>query len=594
MDPGTSKYFLLFETALPDKDNYKSYIFTNPEKIFKPHTLSEAEECLRNLSALSGKYCIAGYLAYEAGYAFEERFLNNKRYDFPLLHLAAFKEPVIFNHRTGKFSKSFEAVPPRAEDFKVSGLKFNENFTTYKPKIEKIKNFIRTGDTYQVNFTGKLHFDFSGSPFAFYRSLKLKQPVAYGAYLKMNEETLLSLSPELFFKTEGRAISSKPMKGTIKRGRNLEEDNTLIRKLLSSQKEQAENLMITDLIRNDLGRIAETGSVKTTKIFEVERFNTLFQMTTTVKGRMKKNVKLYDIFKNLFPGGSITGAPKIRTMEIIKKLEKEPRKAYCGAIGFSLPGQKAVFNIPIRTVYLKGENGEMGIGSGVTYGSSPKNEYNECLLKAKFLSNKFEPFEILETMLWDGAYFMLKEHFDRMASSAAYFGTQFNSRKALACLKKLQLGFLKEESYRVRLLLDKDGGLRTEVNGLQERTKIGYIALSKKKTNSRNRFLYHKTTNRALYNNEYSKYSALGYADCVFLNEKGEITEGAITNLFIEKNGKILTPPLSSGLLPGIMRAFLIRSLKAKEQTLRLKDLRSADRVFICNSVRGLIEVRFT
>ena len=592
IEPGDSKYFLLFETALPDKDNFKSYIFTNPEKIFKAYTLTEAEDCLKKLSALAGKYCAAGYLAYEAGYAFEERFQNNKRYDFPLLHVAAFKEPVIFNHRTGKFCKRFETAPLGKEGFKVSGLKFNENFATYKPKIEKIKKFIRNGDTYQVNFTGKLHFNFSGSPFAFYKSLKLKQPVAFSAFMKMDEETLLSLSPELFFKTEGRAISSRPMKGTIKRGRNIGEDNALIRKLISSPKERAENLMITDLIRNDLGKISETGSVKTSKIFEVERFNSLFQMTTTVKGRLKKNVKLYDIFKNLFPGGSITGAPKIRTMELIKELEKEPRQVYCGAIGFSMPGQRAVFNIPIRTVYLKGGHGQMGIGSGVTYGSSPKNEYNECLLKARFLSNKFEPFKILETILWNGSYFLQMEHLERMALSAAYFGTKFNKQEAAEILKNPALIFRKDESYRVRLLLDKDGGLRTEVGGLQETVRIGYVTLSKKRTNSRNRFLYHKTTNRDLYDSEYSKYRALGYTDCLFMNEKQELTEGAITNIFIEKDGRFFTPPLSSGLLPGIMRAALISSLKAKEQILHLKDLRSADRVYICNSVRGLIEVK--
>ena len=592
MGPGDSKYFLLFETALPDRENFKSYVFINPLKVFKACTLSDAEASLKKASKLAEKCCVAGYLSYEAGYAYEEGFRSNKRYDFPLLHLAVFNEPLIFNHRTGKFSKRFETGHSHDNSFNVSGLKFNEDYASYKTKIEKIKNYIRKGDTYQVNFTGKLHFNFSGSPFAFYQNLKLKQPVAYSAFLKMDDEHLLSLSPELFFKTSGRSIISIPMKGTIKRGRNLEEDNKLIKRLKSSPKERAENLMITDLIRNDIGRIAAIGSVKTSRIFEIERFNTLFQMTSTVKGRLKKGTGLFEIFRNLFPGGSITGAPKIRTMEIIKKLEKEPRKAYCGAIGFSLPRNIAAFNIPIRTVYLKGGRGEMGIGSGVTYGSSAGSEYSECLLKAKFLSGRFEPFEIVETILWNGAYFLLKEHLNRMALSAAYFGGGFSRRKAAGLLKKLEPSFPKSEPCKVRLLLDRDGKLRAEVSGLQETVRIGYAALSGEKTNSRNRFLYHKTTNRSLYNNEYAKYSAKGYTDCIFLNEKNEITEGAITNIFIEKGGRFFTPPLSSGLLPGIMRAALISSLKAKDRVLHLKDLRSADRVYICNSVRGLIEVK--
>ncbi len=592
MEPGDSKYFILFETALPDRENFKSYVFLNPSEVFKAYTLSAAEANLNKASKLAEKCCVAGYLSYEAGYAFEEGFRSNKRYDFPLLHLAVFKEPLTFNHRTGKFSKRFETGHSHDNSFNVSGLKFNEDYASYKTKIEKIKNYIRKGDTYQVNFTGKLHFNFSGSPFAFYQNLKLKQPVAYSAFLKMDDEHLLSLSPELFFKTSGRSIISKPMKGTIKRGRNLEEDNKLIKRLKSSPKERAENLMITDLIRNDIGRIAETGSVTTSKLFEVEKFNTLFQMTTEVNGRLKKGIDLDGVFRNLFPGGSITGAPKIRTMQIIRELEKEPRKAYCGAIGFSLPGKGAAFNIPIRTVSLNGKRGEMGIGSGVTYGSSPKSEYSECLLKARFLTGKFEPFEILETILWNNGYFMRNEHFARMASTTRYFSTPFNRQKAIRCLTTLENNFRSGESYRVRLLLDKDGGLRTEVSGLHETVKIGYVALSKKRTNSRNRFLYHKTTNRTLYNNEYARYSALGYTDCLFLNEKREITEGAITNIFIKKGGSFFTPPVSSGLLPGIMRAALIRSLKAKEKVLCMKDLRSADNTYLCNSVRGLIEVK--
>ncbi|MEI7903926.1 MAG: aminodeoxychorismate synthase component I [Candidatus Firestonebacteria bacterium] len=592
MEPRNSKYFLLFETSLTDKDNFRSYIFTEPLRVFKAYDLSSAEKHLKAASLLAKRYCIAGYFSYEFGYAFEETFRNNKKYSFPLLHLAVFNKPAIFDHRTGKFNGSFPIKAAESEEFNISAPKFNETFATYKPKIEKIKEYIRRGDTYQVNFTGKLRFNFEGSPFAFYQNLKLKQPVAYSAFLKMGDEHLVSLSPELFFKRDGKTLISKPMKGTIKRGKTAAEDRALIQRLRTSLKERAENLMIVDLMRNDIGRISEPGSVSVSKLFEVERYNTLFQMTSTVKGRVIPNIGLYEVFRKLFPGGSITGAPKIRTMEIIKGLEREPRKAYCGALGFTLPGDKAAFNIPIRTVYLKGNKGELGIGSGVTYDSNAKKEYNECILKARFLTKKYVPFELLETMLWDKGYFMLKEHLKRISDSSEYFSSKFSKPAAEACLRNAEKHFLKGDCYRVRLLVSKDGSCRTEYSEITETLKIGYIAISKRRTNTANTFLYHKTTNRKLYNEEYAKYSALGYTDAVFLNEKGELTEGAISNIFIKKKGGYFTPPLSSGLLCGIMRARLLMKLRAVEKPLYLDDLNTADKVFVCNSVRGIIEVK--
>ncbi|MFH1823750.1 MAG: aminodeoxychorismate synthase component I [Candidatus Firestonebacteria bacterium] len=583
-------YFFLYETGLCHDENFTSYIFTEPIFAIKVNDFKDVNKAFENIDKYSKKYYLVGFFSYELGYFFEkDSFKVKSQYSFPLIYLCVFDRVISFNHITGRVNGDVKGVFNAGEsnDFKINKLKLNISKSDYEKKIKDIKEYIKSGDTYQVNFTSKFKFDFKGEPFSFYQDLKSRQNVPYSAFCKFKDQYVISLSPELYFRKEGQFIYSRPMKGTIKRGKNIDEDKEKIVELKNSIKNRAENIMIVDLIRNDLGRISEIGSIKVSKLFQIEKYNTLFQMTSLVKGVLKKDITYYEIFKNIFPGGSVTGAPKIRTMQIIKKLEVGPRNVYCGALGIIFPGDKAIFNLPIRTIYLRGNYGEMGIGSGIVYDSNPLAEYDECILKAKFLTERCKDFELLETILWDKKYLFLKEHLNRLEKSARYFDFYFNKDKIITGLKKLEGKFKKGTKIKIRLLLNKEGNFKIEDKLIKDNAlKEKKMALSKYKVDSENIFLYHKTTNRELFNSEYEYYSKKGFYDVLFLNKKNEVTEGAISNIFIKKDGKFYTPPISSGLLPGIYREYFIKKSKAIEKVLYLKDLDKADKILLCNSVK--------
>jgi para-aminobenzoate synthetase/4-amino-4-deoxychorismate lyase len=582
------KYALLFETLRPDRENKTNYLFVDPFDVIKIHDYGEVEEAFKKIASYSRDHYLAGYFSYELGYFFEQpSFSAQQKSSYPLIHLAVFKKPAPFSRKSGFLGSG-------KQPFNVRGLRFNYHEAEYTKKIRRIKKYIREGATYQVNFTGKYHFDFSGSAFSLYEELKKRQQVSYAAFCRMGDETVISLSPELFFRTDGYKIYSRPMKGTIKRGKTLLEDNEFILCLQKGYKDRAENLMIVDLMRNDLGRICRTGSVKTSLLFCIEKYNTLFQMTSTVRGALKKNISYFDIFRNMFPGGSVTGAPKIRTMQIIKELEKEKRNVYCGALGIIFPGKSSVFNMPIRTLSIVKNKGEMGVGSGIVIDSDPRQEFRECLLKARFLTNGHNDFQLIETMLWDKKYAFLSAHLRRLKDSAGYFGFNLDLPAIIKKLKQSQKECRRGVKYRVRLLLKKDGRSKVEHCGIpvDAGKELQFIALSKYKFDPEDLFLYHKTTNRALYDKEHRFYAAKGYFDVIFLNTKNEVAEGAISNIMIEKDGRLYTPPVASGLLPGIFRQHLLDIGKASEKRLTMGDLRKADKVFVCNSVRGMVEVK--
>jgi len=322
--------------------------------------------------ALEKGLYLAGFISYEAGYAFERIFQNNKIYDFPLVYFGAYPNPTSPLHPDS---------PPL--HFVERGLR-GEDFSAYLSALKKIKHHLTAGNTYQVNYTFKYKFDLQGSPSALYQKLKGRQSTPYSAFIEAKEFSILSLSPELFFRKQGNKIKMKPMKGTINLGQGHEDS------LRSDPKSQSENIMIVDLLRNDLGRIAKAGTVKATKLFEVEKYETLSQMTSTMEAEIPRNIKLYDLFRNIFPSGSVTGAPKISTMQIIRDLEKEERKIYTGSIGFITPQKNMVFNVAIRTILVEGSKAEIGIGSGIVYDSDAEKEFEECELKAKFLTGTCE------------------------------------------------------------------------------------------------------------------------------------------------------------------------------------------------------------
>ena len=584
------KYSMLFETGYVDKDNNKTYYFSKPLAILRAYDYAGLQKAFEKIENYSKKYYIAGYLSYEAGYYFEKDiFKPEEKSKEPLLEFFVYKNVSCFDHLTGKITGKFPLLRGRIVNLScsVKNIKADVSRAEYHENIEKIKKYIQSGDTYQVNYTSRIKFDFSGDSCSFYETLKKKQSASYSAYLNLGRRKILSLSPELFLNVNGATVFSKPMKGTIRRGRTAGEDFEMKKALKNSVKNRAENIMIVDMIRNDLGRISRTGSVKTSKIFEIEKYNTLFQMVTTVSGKLLPGLTYFDIFKSLFPGGSITGAPKIRTMELIKSLEREKRRVYCGALGIIFPGsKKAVFNIPIRTVLLEGNKGEMGVGGGVVWDSSPEGEYREALLKAKFLTDKLAEFSLLETILWDKDYFLLPGHLKRLKASAEYFSFPLDLGRIKKELKKKAGSFTKGLRYRLRLLISKNNTFKIEALKIAKEQEKNRVIISSVRTNSKDRYLYHKTTNRALYDSERKKLKA-DVLDVIFLNEKEEVTEGAITNVFILKNGRYYTPPVSSGLLPGVFRAYYIKKTGAVEKPLYLADLKSADKIILTNSVKS-------
>jgi para-aminobenzoate synthetase/4-amino-4-deoxychorismate lyase len=353
--------------------------FADPLRIITAHHPKEIGPAFAQMEeALQAGHHLAGFLSYEAGYAFEETLREEKTYDFPLLYFLVCPHPLSPspNGRGGT----------RSEGVRASRL--NIDYKAYSQNIQSIKSHIAAGNTYQITYCLKYKFDFTGDSYALYRQLVKEQPVPYPAYLETDEFQILSLSPELFLEKKGGNIMTKPMKGTWPRGKNFWEDLWAKRKLHRDKKNRAENVMIADLERNDLGKICRPGSVVTPKLFEVARYKTLCQMTSTVRGKLNPKIELSDLFSALFPTGSVTGAPKIRSMSIIRKLEREERRIYTGAIGWIKPNRDLFFNIPIRTLLLKDGQGEMGVGGGIVWDSTPEGEWEECRLKAEFLFNR--------------------------------------------------------------------------------------------------------------------------------------------------------------------------------------------------------------
>ena len=586
--------FILLETNRFDKDNQRSYLFSNPVKVIASYNPEDIKKNLFEVEGWTSKgYYAAGFISYEAGFSFEDD-LRGLKTDarFPLLWFGIYKNPRIFTRRDRVIFKD-----ERNRTYSIKNLHPDIAKNKYIRNIKKIKGFIRRGDTYQVNYTFKYKFDFSGSMYGFYEDMKAKHGVSYSAFIKTPEFSILSLSPELFFRKHDSRIEVRPMKGTFDRGRDLEEDRSNIKLLEHSPKNRSENVMIVDLLRNDLGRISRTGTVSTERLFKVEQYETLLQMVSIVKSCLKKNVTLYDLFKAIFPSGSVTGAPKISTMKIIDSLENENRRIYTGGIGFFAPGGESVFNVAIRTALVdnRTKKGEMGIGSGIVYDSDPEKEFEECKLKAKFIDAKKKTFKLIEAMLWkrNMGYFLLSLHLERMASSAEYFGFPFDTKAIVRKLKALEKDFIGSYDYKVRLLLDKRGEVDVSFTRIKKNPQAARVRFSGKKTDSGDIFLYHKTTNRQVYDEEYKKWQDKGYFDIIFTNEKRELTEGSVTNIIIKKGRAYYTPPVRSGLLNGVFRRYILEQKKIPviEKVLYKKDVQEADEIYMLNSVRGMVRV---
>ena len=388
------------------------------------------------------------------------------------------------------------------------------------------------------------------------------------------------------------------MKGTSKRGVNNVADSLSFYSLRNSEKNRAENLMILDLLRNDLGRISELGTVRLRKLFHVEKYETLLQMISEIESILKEEVEIAEIIKNIFPCGSVTGAPKISTMGIINEIEKEKRGIYTGAIGL-FHQDKKIFNVAIRTISLKEEEnknsfkGEIGIGSGIVWDSDSEKEYDEVLLKSKFLTDPDPYFEIFETMKFSsGTFERLDMHLNRMEDAASFFLFKFDRNRIISTLIDELSDHELGKNYRIKVILNKWGKIKVEVNEIRLTSGETKIILSDKTVSTENKFQYFKTTNRNLYDSEHKEYYEKGFFDVIFINEKRQIAEGAITNIFINKNGMLYTPPLSSGILPGVYRKhWLQTNINIKEEALYKDDLLIADEIILTNSLRGKVRV---
>jgi para-aminobenzoate synthetase/4-amino-4-deoxychorismate lyase len=580
---------LLHDTIAPHGQNL---LFTKPHKVLQAHDAASARRALAELDAAkSAGHHAAGYLSYDLGFVFEERLapLLDRPRAMPLLWLGIYDAPQSLNAEQVQAIFSNENVGiGRAKNIQPAITE-----PQYAKAFAAVKELITAGDTYQVNLTFKAGFDLEGDPIGLYRDLVQKQPVGYGALINTGSHWILSRSPELFVSLRGDQLSARPMKGTRKRGRNCAEDAAGRKALAADSKNRAENLMIVDLLRNDLSRISEIGSVKVTDLFTVETYRTLHTMTSGITSQLRRGVTTSQILENLFPCGSITGAPKLRAMEIIADVETSSRGLYTGSIGHFAPNGDLTLNVAIRTAVIDAAGkGEIGIGGGIVADSECSDEYREALLKMAFFTEPVQDVTLIETLLWqrDAGYSLLDRHLDRLGASARYFDLPFDRDTVTALLDSQDFA---GDAMRVRLTLDKAGAALTSVP-LPPNPEIFRFTIADSKLQSNSLWLAHKTTNRSFYDEPRQRAQAkLAVDEVVFLNERDELAEGSITNIFIERDGQLLTPPLDAGLLPGTLRAELLDNGLAMEQLLTLADLEAADAIYLGNSVRGLLRAHW-
>ncbi|MFZ6816012.1 chorismate-binding protein [Undibacterium sp. Rencai35W] len=489
----------------------------------------------------------------------------------------------------------------------VAGMRNSVDETQFTKAIDHVRAYIAAGDTYQVNYTYRLHFDVYGSPLNLYRRLRQRQPVPYGALICLPDgEAILSLSPELFVRHQAGHLHAKPMKGTAAATGDEVQDAALAEALAADVKNRAENLMIVDLLRNDLGRIAVPGSVKVPALFEVRRFSSVLQMTSSIDAELLTGTGLDAVLSALYPCGSITGAPKRRTMQIVRELETAPRGLYTGAIGWFDPPQAShnlgdfCLSVPIRTLHLPASDSlfvrpaVMGVGAGIVHDSVAREEFAECQLKARFLSGLAPEFELFETMHATHAEGCrhLTRHLQRLRQSADYLGFKFDGDLITQSLCAFQANLPPQGAYRLRLALRANGQVDIQSAALLPLTARVDVLLASGSTHSDDLFLRHKTTVRQVYDQAWKAAEQQGAFDMLFFNQHGHLTEGGRSNVFIRKNGRWLTPPLSDGVLPGIMRAVLLDDpqWQASEAQLCIDDVRDAEAVILCNSLRGVMQ----
>jgi para-aminobenzoate synthetase/4-amino-4-deoxychorismate lyase len=514
----------------------------------------------------------AGFLSYEAAPAFDEALAVRPPTAVPLMWFGLYEQPVPV------------AAPSGKTPYDVGQWKASVSRTYYDAAIERVKDYIAAGATYQVNYTYRLCAPFEGDPWGLFVDLVQAQESAFSAFVDFGSYAICSASPELFFELDGDELRSRPMKGTVERGRTLIEDRAKAEWLYHSEKNRAENVMIVDMIRNDMGRVGEIGTVDVPSLFDVEQYPTVWQMTSTVTSRTKAT--LAEIMAALFPCASITGAPKVSTMGIIAELENSPRGVYTGCIGYFGPDRQAQFNVAIRSVLVDRTRGfaEFGVGGGIVWDSGTDSEYAESLTKAQILFERRPEFQLLESLLWtpDEGYFLQDQHLTRLAESAAYFDFEYDIGALQRELNELVLS-LPATAQKVRLLLARNGDFTTAATAVGQ-LSTAVVGLARKLISSEHVFLYHKTTNRAVY--EDARSDRPDCDEVLLWNERGELTEATTANIVVDMDGEMLTPPISSGLLAGVFRNQLLAEGVIREAVIRVADLDRCQGIYLINSVR--------
>jgi len=563
---------------------YKPLQFSNPIKILTAQTTNEIMPCMMALQqAVEKGFYAAGYISYEAAPAFDKELQVKTGNTMPLLWFGIFNEPI---HQPLNY-KDLNNEDTYSKEWKpsVAVKEYNKHFMY-------IQNSIKRNKTNQVNYTIPFESSFSGDSLSLYKQLEYTQSANYTAYLDIGDFSIISASPELFFHRKGRSITTKPMKGTIDRGLTYQEDIKQAKKLRYSRKDQIENSQIVDLMCNELEKIAVADTINVPKQYTIEKYPTLYQMTSTITAQLQDHIDLIDIFRALFPCGSITGIPKINTMGIITEIETTPREVYCGAIGYVTPKKEAIFNVPIRTVLVNKKNqiARYGVGGAITSSSKKENEYKEILIKTGLLTKTRNDFQLLESFgLINGEYLFFNEHIKRLKESALYFDFYLDIDKIQNALidlsKKHQQG-----KWKVRLLVGKRGNQSIEIEKLTQFTNGLNVKLAYNPIDHNNVFLYHKTTNRAIY--EKNKIQNENVFETLLWNLNGEITEFTTGNIVVELNNHLYTPPLRSGLLAGTFREYLLKSGKISERVIMKDELHLCEKIWFINSVRKWVPVQ--
>ena len=553
------------------------YTFTQPIKELKTRDLAEVADLLAQVESYQEQgYYVVGYVSYEAAPAFEKKLAVHK---LPLLGEYLLYFTVHDRVETSPIPLTYEEVDL------PSNWREQTSAEDYEKAISQIHHHLRQGDTYQVNYTVQLKQDLSANPFVIYNRMVVEQEAGYNAYVEHDEMAVISMSPELFFEQNDRELTTRPMKGTTQRGVTDQEDLAQASWLEQDPKNRSENMMIVDLLRNDMNRISEVGSEHVERLCQVEQYSTVWQMTSTIKSQLRPDVDLVEIFRSLFPCGSITGAPKIATMEIIKNLEPQPRGVYCGTIGLLLPNGRRIFNVAIRTIQLHKGQAIYGVGGGITWDSTWESEYREVHQKAAVLYRKQVRFKLITTgRVSQKSLLFEDQHLERLTKASRYFAYPFDLEELRQKIEEECQACDSHQDYRLRISLSKSGEMEVSRQILAPLSPSFCKAkLCLQEADLQTPFTYFKTTHRP--------HLSLGEQEIIYHNVAGELLETSIGNLVLKIAGKLYTPLISQGILPGIYRQHLLETGQVEEKVLTLADLNQAEAVYGCNAVRGLYEL---